>query len=463
MSKIKFRLILALILIFSGTLPVSAQTDITLPVYVVQSGDTLYSIALKFNISVTDIVDTNQMSNPDLLSTGMELKIPGLEGVEGKLTTTAIPLGQNLFSLSRYYQIQPATLIRINRLTSPAEVYVGANLILPEKENASLKPLATLSESTSLLEFSVIHNANPWAISTANLADMPENLLPGEKIFTTSTPEEAVLGNPLEPYITKLDLAPLPLVQGSTAVIQITSAEAISISGILNGKELHFYSQKENNYTAIQGIHAMAEPGLSDFSLKITLANGETETLDQTVLLQDAFYAKDPPLSVSPETIDPVNTKPEDTLVAEKIAPITPDKLWSGQFNLPVDEPYCIKSWYGNRRSYNGGPFTYFHTGLDYGVCTNLNILAPAAGVVVFAGPLTVRGNATIIDHGWGIYTGYWHQQEILVHEGDKVEPGQIIGYIGGTGRVTGPHLHFEVWANGVQVNPQEWLNRPIP
>jgi murein DD-endopeptidase MepM/ murein hydrolase activator NlpD len=207
----------------------------------------------------------------------------------------------------------------------------------------------------------------------------------------------------------------------------------------------------------------MTEPGLTDFSLKITLANGKTESLDQTVLLQDGFYPKDPPLSVDPETIDPANTKPEDTLVAGKVAPITPDKLWTGQFKLPVDEPYCIKSWYGNRRSYNGGPFTYFHTGLDYGVCANLNILAPAAGVVVFSGPLTVRGNATIIDHGWGIYTGYWHQKESLVHEGDKVEPGQVIGYIGGTGRVTGPHLHFEVWANGVQVNPQEWLDRVIP
>ena len=67
-----------------------------------------------------------------------------------------------------------------------------------------------------------------------------------------------------------------------------------------------------------------------------------------------------------------------------------------------------------------------------------MNIYAPAPGVVVYTGTLTVRGNSVVIDHGWGVYTGYWHQKEIMVKVGDKVEPGQIIGQIGATGRVTG-------------------------
>ena len=92
-----------------------------------------------------------------------------------------------------------------------------------------------------------------------------------------------------------------------------------------------------------------------------------------------------------------------------------------------------------------------------------MNILAPAAGTVVFAGPMTVRGNATMMDHGWGVYTGYLHQSEILVKVGDKVTPGQVIGLVGGTGRVTGPHLHWEVWVGGVQVDPLEWLETVFP
>jgi murein DD-endopeptidase MepM/ murein hydrolase activator NlpD len=133
---------------------------------------------------------------------------------------------------------------------------------------------------------------------------------------------------------------------------------------------------------------------------------------------------------------------------------------------LPVAEPFCIKSWFGDRRAYNGGDYTYFHAGLDYGVCSESRpfaILAPAPGTVVFTGQLTVRGNATIIDHGWGIFTGYWHQKEILINVGDQVAAGQEIGTIGATGRVSGPHLHWEIWVNGVQVDPQDWLDRSYP
>ena len=140
------------------------------------------------------------------------------------------------------------------------------------------------------------------------------------------------------------------------------------------------------------------------------------------VLIQIGGYVQDPPLYVDPETIDPAFTKPEDDQVKEITAPATATRHWNGIFKVPVDEPVCIKSWYGNRRSYNGGDYAYFHTGVDYGVCASLNIYAPAAGVVVFAGPMTVRGNATFIDHGQGIYTGIYHQSEIMVKVGDTVE-----------------------------------------
>ena len=88
------------------------------------------------------------------------------------------------------------------------------------------------------------------------------------------------------------------------------------------------------------------------------------------------------------------------------------------------------------------------------GVCggEGLQISAPAPGRGGFAAPLTVRGNATIIDHGWGVYSGFWHQSQILVNVGDMVEQGQQIGVVGGTGRVTGAHLHWDLWVNGVQV-----------
>jgi murein DD-endopeptidase MepM/ murein hydrolase activator NlpD len=90
-------------------------------------------------------------------------------------------------------------------------------------------------------------------------------------------------------------------------------------------------------------------------------------------------------------------------------------------------------------------------------------IYAAASGVVVFAGPLTVRGNATMIDHGWGVYSAYMHQSEILVNAGDHVEKGQLIGRVGNTGRVEGAHLHFEILVGGVPVNPLAWLTEEYP
>jgi murein DD-endopeptidase MepM/ murein hydrolase activator NlpD len=145
--------------------------------------------------------------------------------------------------------------------------------------------------------------------------------------------------------------------------------------------------------------------------------------------------------------------------------------MWDGLFSMPspLDQEYCVETnecWtsrYGNRRSYNGSAYSFFHTGLDFAGGTGTEIYAPAAGKVVFAGPLTVRGNAVMIDHGWGIHTGYMHMSEVRVQVGDVVQPGQVIGLVGGTGRVEGPHLHWEVWAGGVQVDPLEWLAQAFP
>ena len=68
-----------------------------------------------------------------------------------------------------------------------------------------------------------------------------------------------------------------------------------------------------------------------------------------------------------------------------------------------------------------------------------------------------------MIDHGWGVYSGFWHQSEFLVQVGEFVAPGQVIGLVGDTGRGTGAHLHWELWVNGVQVDPLDWLQQEYP
>ncbi len=233
---------------------------------------------------------------------------------------------------------------------------------------------------------------------------------------------------------------------------------------------LHFFQMEDGSFVALQGIHALLNPGAYPLKLEAKLEDGSTQTFEQNVLIVSGNYPDDPLLVVEPDTIDPAVTKPEEAQLVSITAAATTQRFWNGGFispasNYPGFNGYTSR--YGNRRTYLGQGTNIeihgFHTGLDFGGGTGLPITAPADGKIVFAGPLVVRGNATIIDHGWGVYSGFWHQSEIDVKVGDMVKQGQVIGLVGGTGRVTGPHLHWEIWVNGIQVDPLDWLNETFP
>ncbi len=87
-------------------------------------------------------------------------------------------------------------------------------------------------------------------------------------------------------------------------------------------------------------------------------------------------------------------------------------------------------------------------------------INAPAAGQVVLADTLHIRGITTVIDHGWGVYSLFAHQTESYVHVGEFVSAGQAVGTIGNSGRATGAHLHWEIWVSGVPVDPMQWVSQ---
>ena len=116
-----------------------------------------------------------------------------------------------------------------------------------------------------------------------------------------------------------------------------------------------------------------------------------------------------------------------------------------------------ISSSFGSR----GSPFTSkneFHKGLDISNRPGTPIWAPARGTVTFASPDGAYGNCVIIQHGAGISTRYAHMQRFVVKDGQSLQRGDLIGYIGSTGRTTGPHLHYEVRINGVSVNPLRYI-----
>jgi murein DD-endopeptidase MepM/ murein hydrolase activator NlpD len=331
-------------------------------------------------------------------------------------------------------------------------------------QNNNLTPLGkrlTLNPGQSLLELAILNGTDPWAILAQNQVDNSSLLLPGDIV---RAPGENDTGpGALPPAISSVDIS--GLTQGQTAEFQINGSEGISLTGSLMDHTLYFFPNADHNYYALQGVHAMVQPGLYPMALSMTQPDGSSFNFSQDVLVFAGDFLYDQPLSVDPATLDPEVTGPEDTQWLNLAAHASSEMFWQGVFSLPVQPVFadCFASRFGSRRSYNGSEYIYFHTGLDF--CGQIGdpIYAAASGVVVFTGPLTVRGNATMIDHGHGVFTAYMHQSEILVNVGDRVEQGQLIGRVGNTGRVEGPHLHFEVLVGGIQVDPLEWLNRAFP
>jgi murein DD-endopeptidase MepM/ murein hydrolase activator NlpD len=130
-------------------------------------------------------------------------------------------------------------------------------------------------------------------------------------------------------------------------------------------------------------------------------------------------------------------------------------KLWTDPFVRPV--PDEANSAFGTRSILNGEARSP-HSGADFNSATGTPIKSPNEGRVVLAGDRYYTGNTVMIDHGLSVFSLFAHLSEIQVQVGDMVAPGQVIGKVGATGRVTGPHLHWSVRINGARVDPLSLL-----
>lgn len=133
----------------------------------------------------------------------------------------------------------------------------------------------------------------------------------------------------------------------------------------------------------------------------------------------------------------------------------TPQRYWRGGFLKPV--PGSVSGPFGRRSIINGQPRSP-HGGIDFRGAKGTPIMASGAGRVALVQDSFFGGQVIIIDHGQGLVTAYRHLSVMKVKSGQMVAKGQVIGQVGTTGRVTGPHLHFDIHLSGARVDPMAWL-----
>lgn len=208
--------------------------------------------------------------------------------------------------------------------------------------------------------------------------------------------------------------------------------------------------EHNGGWHAIVGIALSTQPGTHQ--LNITTANS-SNTVDFTV---DSFKYKEQRIvikdkrKVNPAPIDMKRIKKENKRIAE-VKAYRYKRLLSKSFQLPLQG--ILTSPFGLRRFYNDQPRRP-HGGIDIAANTGTPVYAPATGLVVDTGNYFFNGNSIFLEHGLGLQSFYAHLSKIHVEAGDKVEPGDLLGEVGATGRVTGPHLHWSIGLNGTWVDP---------
>ncbi len=449
------------------------------PTYTVQPGDTLAGIALRFNVSLEALMRANGITDPGHILPGTRLLLPGLEGVQGELTTVELGWCEDLWSLARRYGLTPQQLARLNRVVSPLQLYPGRNLVLPQGNGEPPKMGRYLmAPGETWLEAALRTGQNPWTLALVNQVEGPWALQPGDVLLYPDAQGTATMGA-CPPQVRQLRTRPERLVQGQAWSLELewdlkTGGQLLQVQARWRERDLPLFPSPQTGqqgnqrvdaerWVGLQGVHAMARPQLYPLELTLTLSDGRSWSFVQPLKVYPGeFYFEE--LMVPPEFLDQKTVQEEGAFVREIMAKISPKRRWNAAFLAPIEGgAQCITSYFGTRRKFNDGMAWGYHAGVDFCGGEGTPIYAPAAGKVVLARSLVIRGNAVILDHGWGVFTGYWHMSKLAVEEGQDVQPGDLLGYVGGTGRVTGPHLHWELWVGGVPVDPLPWLQEALP
>ena len=233
-----------------------------------------------------------------------------------------------------------------------------------------------------------------------------------------------------------------------------------SIEGEFRGDKIPMALEpRSKTYEGLLGIDMDVRPGRYPIRLR---ANSEDDKVYAGVSFLEVkkvnFKTQTlrlPPgmVELDPKTLERVNQ--EAKRLEDLFTEVWAERLWKGAFLRPV--PGEISTGFGLRRVINRQTRNP-HSGVDMRAEEGAPVWASNSGIATLVDELFFSGKSVIIDHGWGIYSMYFHLSEILVRQGDPVEKGAILGRVGSTGRSTGPHLHWGIKIHGARVDPLSLL-----
>lgn len=243
------------------------------------------------------------------------------------------------------------------------------------------------------------------------------------------------------------DLPKESRVPGGVVILDISPADAKPPQVQFDGHPV-MVVKRDSRWVAVIGLPLSLSPGVYGVDV-----NQQTHAVQFTV--SDKHYPTQP-LNVEPKYVEPpaevlARIQRESALMRDAFAQFSEPLPDTFRMNLPAVGPET--SAFGLRRVFNGQSRNP-HSGVDIGAPMHAEVSAPLAGTVVISGDFYFNGNTIIVDHGGGLLSLYCHLSQINVEKGDRVSTGQLLGKVGATGRVTGPHLHFSVNLTGARVDP---------
>ena len=364
--------------------------------------------------------------------------------------------GDTWAALALRYGLDEASL-RARQMNQQREPTIGQTIQLPT-ESAERKGQLIRVFAGGLLATAVRTHTSPWQIALQNKLTSPHQPTFYQPIFIpggNTPPKDLPLG------LNSLELSQIPARPGQALAYRAQGKMMeTAVSAHLNLMPFDNLTQ-DHNHIGLMGTDAFFGKGAPELAIQTA---PDTPLWVQPWLFIDPDDWEYQQLTLTGEAaqIDAESIRLERERLFILWSNVTPNLNWATSFQLPINDYLTVSSLYGTRRSYNGGPYRSYHEGVDFSAYAGTPVTAPAAGTVVLAERLYVRGGAVIIDHGLGIYSGFYHMSAVHAEVGQLVQAGDLLGEVGTSGLSTGNHLHWDMLVADTWIDAWAWWERDM-